>query len=111
MEDNGIEKHCEYPYCFQNDWFCFHCNACGKNLCKIHYHHELSCPFSKIKEEPKKKVEFNYQFKYCDFCKRKIKNLKPIECDFCKGSFCLKHKLESDHDCSSLKKRFSEEKR
>ena len=88
MEDNGIEKHCEYPYCFQNDWFCFHCNACGKNLCKIHYHHELSCPFSKIKEEPKKKVEFNYQFKYCDFCKRKIKNLRPIECvTFVKGHF------------------------
>ena len=23
------------------------CEKCNKNLCKIHYHNEVSCPFSK----------------------------------------------------------------
>ena len=71
-----------------------------KNLCKEHYHNEVSCPFVKEEEEEKKKnIEFNYQIKKCDFCKGEIKNMEPIECPFCKGLFCLQHKIESDHKC------------
>ena len=35
--------------------------------------------------------------------------MDPTKCDFCKKLFCLKHKLESDHDCPSLKKLSIEE--
>ena len=99
----------EYPNCFQIDYLNFHCNACGKNLCKIHYHHELSCPFSSQKEETKKNVNFDYQIKYCDFCRGEIKNMEPVQCDFCKKLFCLKHRLESDHDCPSRKNKLTTE--
>ena len=99
----------DYPHCNQIDYLNFHCNACGKNLCKIHYHHELSCPFSKKEEEQKKKIEFNYQIKKCDFCKGDIKNIEPVQCEFCKGLFCLKHKLESDHNCPNVKKLSNED--
>jgi len=81
----------------------FYCNKCKKNLCKEHYHNEVSCPFIKDdnNEENKKKIEFNYQIKKCDFCKGDIKNMEPIECPFCKGLFCLEHRLESDHKCKN----------
>ena len=103
-----IKYYSDYPLCNQIDYLNFHCNACGKNLCKNHYHHELSCPFSdNKKEENKKNVEFNYQIKNCDFCKGEIKNMEPIQCQFCKKLFCLKHKLESDHNCPSIQNKIS----
>ena len=102
-------KYSDYPYCNQIDYLNFHCNVCGKNLCKNHYHHEESCPFSEKKEEAKKKVEFNYQIKKCDFCKGDIKNIEPVQCEYCKKMFCLKHRLEFDHDCPSTKKITMEE--
>ena len=103
-----IKYYSDYPLCNQIDYLNFHCNSCGKNLCKNHYHHELSCPFSNNKkEENKKNVEFNYQIKNCDFCKGEIKNMEPIQCQFCKKLFCLKHKLESDHNCPSIQNKIS----
>jgi predicted nucleic acid binding AN1-type Zn finger protein len=27
--------------------------------------------------------------------------MEPIECPFCKGLFCLQHKIESDHKCKA----------
>ena len=103
-----IKYYSDYPLCNQIDYLNFHCNACGKNLCKNHYHHELSCPFSNNKkEENKKNVEFNYQIKNCDFCKGEIKNMEPIQCQFCKKLFCLKHKLESDHNWPSIQNKIS----
>ena len=27
--------------------------------------------------------------------------MEPIECPLCKGLFCLKHRLESDHNCKN----------
>ena len=103
-----IKYYSDYPLCNQIDYLNFHCNACGKNLCKNHYHHELSCPFSNNKkEENKKNVEFNYQIKNCDFCKGEIKNMEPIQCQFCKKLLCLKHKLESDHNCPSIQNKIS----
>ena len=107
---NYIINYSDYPNCNQIDYLNFHCNACGKNLCKNHYHHELSCPFAKTKEENKNKVDFNYQITKCDFCKGTIKNMDPVQCEFCKKYFCLKHKLESDHDCPSTKKISIEDK-
>ena len=104
-----IHNYSDYPLCNQIDYLNFHCNVCNKNLCKKHYHNDISCPFAQNKEEIKNKKDFNYQINYCDFCKGEIKNMDPIKCDFCKKLFCLKHKLESDHDCPSLKKLSIEE--
>ena len=91
----------DYPLCNQQDYLNFYCNTCKKNLCKLHYHHEESCPFVEKKEDnsDKKKIEFNYQIKKCDFCKGDIKNIEPVECELCHGQFCLKCRLEFDHNC------------
>ena len=35
--------------------------------------------------------------------------MEPIQCDFCKKLFCLKHRLESDHDCPILKNKLTTE--
>ena len=89
----------DFPNCNQKDYLNFYCNKCKKNLCKIHYHNEISCPFNKEKEENNNNKEFNYQIKKCDFCNINILNMEPIECPLCKGLFCLKHKMETSHNC------------
>ena len=53
-------------------------------------------------ENNSKNIKFNYQIKKCDFCKGDIKNMEPIECQYCHGLFCLKHKFESDHNCPKI---------
>ena len=35
--------------------------------------------------------------------------MEPVECQLCHGLFCLKHKLESDHNCPNNKKLTMEE--
>ena len=94
----------EYPLCKQIDYLNFTCGTCGKNLCKKHYHHELSCPFAKPKEEHSEKKDIKFKLNKCDFCKEDIKNIEPVECELCHGLFCLKHRLEFDHKCSMAKK-------
>ena len=84
----------------------FICPKCKKNLCKEHYHNPVSCPFStdKDEDEVKEKVPFNYQVKYCQFCKAEIKNIEPFECALCHGLFCSDHRLEYEHKCPNFHK-------
>ena len=57
-----------------------------------------------MKEAPTEisnKEQINFKVKQCDFCKEQILNIEPIECIYCHGKFCLKHRIESDHKCRS----------
>ena len=33
--------------------------------------------------------------------------MEPIECEFCHGLFCLKHRLEFDHKCPKVEEKVS----
>ena len=35
--------------------------------------------------------------------------MEPVQCEFCKKLFCLKHRLESDHSCPSIQNKISME--
>lgn len=102
MEDQNIGKHCEYDNCNYQDYLAFTCDSCGKNLCKLHYHNAVNCPFVKVEANENKeykKAEFVYID--CKFCKKKInKNTQPVaECEFCHDLFCWEHKLSISHNC------------
>ena len=101
----------DYPNCNLQDYCSFYCNACKKNLCKEHYHHPVSCPFSPEEvEEVKPIVDFNYQSKKCQFCQTEVKNIQPFECPLCHGLFCSYHRLESDHKCPNNNRESSKSK-
>ena len=94
------------------DYLCYNCKSCKKNLCKKHYHNEISCPFTdKMKIIYDKKLENKILNKAnninseCNFCNIVIYNNKGYECNYCKKNYCLKHRLEIDHKCKESSKK------
>lgn len=95
------------------DYLNFYCNSCQKNLCKEHYHAAVSCPFKTSEDLSNDKEELNINKEefikqpplICSFniCKDKIYNSIGYECKMCKAIFCLKHRIESDHQCPNVK--------
>lgn len=103
----------EYPNCSLKDYLNFLCKKCNKNLCKEHYHHEVSCPFNLNKEEEIKNNNYtktNTTNLNCAFdkCGIAIYNSIGYDCKLCKLIFCMNHRLECDHDCKNRKKSTNE---
>lgn len=108
MEDFGIGKNCDIESCGQNDYLNYTCQVCKKNLCKQHYHNEYSCPFSSeinnsqfsLQNDKECKMITDMEYIICDFCKRKeLKHKGTVVCEFCSGTFCFTHRIESLHEC------------
>ena len=95
------------------DYLPFFCNKCTKNLCKEHYHNPIECPFAlNIQNETTKVLEQHSKREVvlCSFCNKSVGYSKEISCKFCNKSFCLTHRLESDHNCEKIKSVNSENK-
>lgn len=94
----------------QKDYLNFYCSKCTKNLCKEHYHNDVSCPFSTselVKEnfDNKKFSEPIFTQKFlCFFCNITTYNTKGYDCQYCKKTFCMNHRLECDHKCDKTGK-------
>ncbi len=95
------------------DYLNFFCSTCQKNLCKEHYHSSVSCPF-KVDDQTNlpsnvtnieaiKKSSLNCSY---NICKEPIFNSAGYECRLCQAIFCLKHRIESDHQCPNMKVSF-----
>jgi hypothetical protein len=113
MEDSNIGSHCEHPTCTYKDYLSIFCAKCKKNLCKEHYHSEISCPFNTdiIKDEVIYRDKQNTIMSsiLCTFCDEKIYNSQGYDCKTCLLIFCLKHRIESDHKCTKLSKKDQKE--
>ncbi len=118
MEDHSIGKHwqniikinfnhSDFPNCALKDYLNFYCNTCNKNLCKEHYHHPVSCPFAKEEGCVKQSVIMTIKAPElrCSYsaCGHEIINSKGYHCKFCNLIFCLKHRIECDHQCANKK--------
>ncbi len=110
MEDFGVGNNCDIDLCGINDYLNYKCLACNKNLCKQHYHNEYNCPFNKdstysnkqfdLENEKVCKMITDMEYIICDFCKKKeLKHKGTVVCEFCLGSFCFNHRIESSHEC------------
>lgn len=104
-----------FPNCSLKDYLNFYCITCDKNLCKEHYHHPVNCPFSITSEKLNGKKEENFkiyknQSLICSniSCKEEIFNSIGYECKLCRNIFCLKHRIESDHNCIKKKVSYKE---
>ncbi|PHH83505.1 hypothetical protein CDD82_56 [Ophiocordyceps australis] len=125
MRDEGdaylVGKHCQYEYCRQLDFLPFVCQSCSKTFCLDHrteMAHE--CSKAGAWAERRRKAQLSQPFigqgkmvhdrvsqKPCASpeCKTTVgTSLAPgVHCKTCNRDYCLKHRLQEDHACSSLK--------
>ncbi|KAK8051966.1 AN1-type zinc finger protein 1 [Apiospora rasikravindrae] len=115
-----IGTHCEYEYCNQLDFLPFFCQSCKHTFCLDHRTEtahrcanegawarrrreaQLAQPSA---GEGKRMRDFVAQ-KPCagQDCKTTVgTSLTPgVHCDRCNRDYCLKHRLQEDHDCKNL---------
>ncbi|CEJ92287.1 Putative AN1-type zinc finger protein 1 [[Torrubiella] hemipterigena] len=115
-----VGKHCQYDYCNQLDFLPFSCQSCSKTFCLDHRtessHHctnpgawaerkrlaNLARPSigqgkvlrDKVSQKPCASPE----------CKTVVgTSLTPgVHCQKCNRDYCLKHRLQEDHNCKNL---------
>ena len=125
MEFANVGKHCEAGDCNIKDFLPFTCKACSKSFCLDHRafkDHNCSeeskteriatvcspCDASLPvcdSETAKKKKRATINNKACDHPKCKTKDILNFDCRDCGKKFCLKHRSQVKHKCSSLERR------
>lgn len=114
-----IGKHCQLEYCNQLDFLPFHCQSCKKTFCLDHRTEDAhKCDNKGAWAERKRQAQLArpsagagkhmrdaVSIKPCsdDSCKTVIgtANSTGVHCDRCNRDYCLKHRLQEDHDCKS----------
>jgi predicted nucleic acid binding AN1-type Zn finger protein len=115
-----VGKHCEYDYCNQLDFLPFLCQSCRKTFCLDH-RTETShkCAKAGAWAERKRVAQLSQPSigagktlrdrvseKPCatPACKTVVgTSLTPgVHCQTCNRDYCLKHRLQEDHDCKNL---------
>jgi|UniRef100_A0A8H7K4R3 predicted nucleic acid binding AN1-type Zn finger protein len=115
-----IGKHCEYDYCNQLDFLPFLCQSCRKTYCLDH-RTETAHKCAKAGEWAERKrlaqlaqpsvgagktLRDKVSQKPCasPSCNTTVgTSLTPgVHCSICNRDYCLKHRLQEDHDCKNL---------
>ncbi|CAG9980531.1 unnamed protein product [Clonostachys byssicola] len=115
-----IGKHCEYDYCNQLDFLPFLCQSCRKTYCLDH-RTETAHKCAKAGEWAERKrlaqlaqpsvgagkaLRDKVSQKPCasPSCSTTVgTSLTPgVHCAKCNRDYCLKHRLQEDHDCKNL---------
>lgn len=115
-----VGKHCEADYCNQLDFLPFLCQSCEKTFCLDHRTETAhKCANAGAWAERKrlanqakysiggdKVLRDRVSEKDCasPSCKTRIgTSLVPgVHCSRCNRDYCLKHRLEEDHECNTL---------
>ncbi|KAJ1331787.1 AN1-type zinc finger protein 1 [Microdochium nivale] len=114
-----IGKHCQLEYCNLLDFLPFHCQSCKKTFCLDHRTEDAhKCDNRGAWAERKRLAQLArpsagsgkhmrdaVSVKPCsdESCKTIIgtANSTGVHCDKCNHDYCLKHRLQEDHDCKS----------
>ncbi|KAI9903856.1 hypothetical protein N3K66_000385 [Trichothecium roseum] len=118
-----VGKHCEYEYCNQLDFLPFHCQSCGGTFCLDHRGESAHrCASEGAWAERRRLARLAEpsvgagrtlrdvavaEEKPCALspsCRAVVgTSLAPgVHCRRCRRDYCLKHRLEEDHDCKNL---------
>jgi predicted nucleic acid binding AN1-type Zn finger protein len=115
-----VGKHCEYEYCNQLDFLPFHCQSCKKTFCLDHRTETAhKCANAGAWAERRRQAQLaqpsigagkmlrdHVSEKSCasPSCKTTVgTSLTPgVHCSTCNRDYCLKHRLQEDHDCKNL---------
>ena len=114
-----IGSHCQFTYCNQLDFLPFFCQSCRKTFCLDHRtesahqctsagawaERKRQADLARISVGGDRRVRDLISQKPCasDDCKTTIgTSLVPgVHCNRCNRDYCLKHRLEDDHDCAN----------
>lgn len=114
-----IGKHCQLEYCNQLDFLPFHCQSCKKTFCLDHRTEDSHrCESRGAWAERKRQAQLArpsagagkhmrdaVSVKPCcdDSCKTVIGTPQStgVHCDRCNRDYCLKHRLQENHDCKN----------
>lgn len=117
-----VGKHCQFDYCNQLDFLPFYCQSCAKTFCLDHRSETAhKCSHAGAWAERRRQANLakpsigagrplrdKISQKPCAHaspaCKTVIgTSLTPgVHCDRCNRDYCLKHRLQEDHDCKNL---------
>ncbi|PHH75822.1 hypothetical protein CDD80_2041 [Ophiocordyceps camponoti-rufipedis] len=110
-----VGKHCQYAPCNQLDFLPFRCQACQKDFCGDHRtpsSHKCAIPERQVQRvaddaaTKKERSPNRVGEKACGSptCKAVIGTpLTPsVHCRSCRRDYCLKHRLQEEHDCRTL---------
>lgn len=115
-----VGKHCQYDYCNQLDFLPFSCQSCSKTFCLDHRTESShKCTNAGAWAERKrlanlarpsigqgKLLRDKVSQMPCASpeCKTVVgTSLTPgVHCQKCNRDYCLKHRLQEDHDCKNL---------
>lgn len=115
-----IGNHCEFEYCNQLDFLPFFCQSCKHTFCLDHRTetaHQCENPgawaerrrqaqLAKPSAGEGKRMRDLVAQKPCAAgeCRTTVgTSLTPgVHCDRCNRDYCLKHRLQEDHDCKNL---------
>lgn len=117
-----VGKHCQYEYCNQLDFLPFFCQSCSRTFCLDHRSETAhKCANAGAWAERRRLANLNRPSigagggktlrdksdeKPCASpeCKTMVgTSLTPgVHCQTCKRDYCLKHRLQEDHNCKNL---------
>lgn len=116
-----IGEHCDLPYCNQLDFLPFYCQSCSKTYCLDHRSETAhNCANAGAWAERKRLAALarpaageGKQLRdqvssakpcYKSDCKTTIGTslVQGVHCPKCNRDYCLKHRLEDDHDCANV---------
>ena len=117
---DALGAHCQFPYCHQLDFLPFQCDSCKQTFCLDH-RSETSHKCPKAGEWAKKRRQNSVGAGnrsssgptlsgltptecFASNCKTVIHTLQHTgsRCDRCNRQYCLKHRLQEDHDCKNV---------
>ncbi|KAK4323406.1 hypothetical protein Pmani_005900 [Petrolisthes manimaculis] len=107
MEFPDLGQQCQVSSCSQLDFLPIKCHFCGESYCKHHFlpqQHKCigendQAKTTEIPESPGEKVGGK---KYlCEVKGCRGWELAPVICPACTNNFCLAHRHQADHECSS----------
>ncbi|KAH7319858.1 hypothetical protein B0I35DRAFT_430012 [Stachybotrys elegans] len=116
-----VGKHCEYDYCNQLDFLPFFCQSCSKTFCLDHRSESSHrCANAGAWAERKRLAQLAQpSIGQGRTLRDKVASEKPcatpdcktvigtslvtgVHCQTCNRDYCLKHRLQEDHDCKNL---------
>ncbi|BDD54937.1 hypothetical protein MPDQ_004032 [Monascus purpureus] len=118
----AIGRHCKFEYCNQLDFLPFRCESCRRTFCLEHRTETAhKCPqageWARRRRNQNAGIGGNlsssltqrptiYNTDQCAHlsCKTLINTLKDpaVRCPNCNRQYCLKHRLQEEHDCAKV---------
>jgi predicted nucleic acid binding AN1-type Zn finger protein len=111
---NEIGRHCSFKACNMMDYLPIKCDLCRMFYCKEHCSlTNHNCPkydsntLTDLTDKEKTQLP-PVNFYECSFNDCNQKEIVHVVCDYCKNNFCMKHRLQLDHECQPFKKQQDE---